>query len=144
MQLSGCIDGTTASGVVQPRGCKVTDERVTSEIVVPAEATTVWSALTDADELRQWFGAEIEVDARPGGDVRARWPDGGRAVGTVEVAEPDARLAFRWRHVEGVGFGSRLGAASRVEFVLESVDGGTRIVVTEAPVEFAFVGGGAG
>ena len=119
-------------------------ERVTSEIVVPAGVTTVWGALTDADELRQWFGAEIEIDARPGGDVRARWPDGGRAVGSVELAEPGARLAFRWRHVEGLGFGSRLGAASRVEFVLESVDGGTRVVVMETPVEFAFVVGGAG
>lgn len=115
-------------------------ESVASEIVVPAGVTTVWGALTDADELRQWFGAEVRIDARPGGDVRARWPDGGRAVGSVEVAEPGVRLAFRWRHVVGVGFGSRLGPASRVEIVLEEVADGTRVVVTEAPVELASVG----
>jgi uncharacterized protein YndB with AHSA1/START domain len=116
------------------------DEGVASEIVVPAGVTTVWGALTDAHELRQWFGAEIEIDARAGGGVRAVWPDGGRAVGTVEAAEPGLRLAFRWRHVEGLVFGSRLGPASRVEIVLEPVEGGTRVVVTEAPVELASVG----
>ena len=120
------------------------DETVVSEVVVPAGATTVWGALTDADELREWFGAEIEIDARPGGAVRATWPGGGRAVGTVEDAERDVRLSFRWRHLGGVGFGSRLGPASRVEIVLEPVTGGTRVVVTESPVALASVARGAG
>ena len=140
MQPLGCIDGTTRFGMVQPGGCTLADDVIASEIVVPARAATVWGALTDADELRQWFGADIEIDARASGDVRATWPDGRRAVGSVEAAEPGARLTFRWRHVVGAGFGSRLGPASRVEIVLQPVAHGTRVVVTEAPVELASVG----
>jgi uncharacterized protein YndB with AHSA1/START domain len=117
------------------------DQTVASEIVVPAEPAAVWGALTDPDELRQWFGAEVSIDPRPGGEVRAVWPGGRRAIGSVEVAEPGVRLAFRWRHVDRAGLGPRLGPASRVEIALEPVAEGTRVLVTEGPVDLAWTGG---
>jgi len=112
---------------------------VRRSIVVPSHPADVWGALTDPERLRAWFGAGVELDARSGGEVRAVWPDGARSVGSVELADEAARLVFRWRRIDGVGFGSRVGAATRVSFELEPVEDGTTVSVTEEPVELASV-----
>jgi uncharacterized protein YndB with AHSA1/START domain len=114
-------------------------EIVTSTIEVPVGPETVWQALTDPDELRRWFGADVRLEAVPGGAVRAVWPDGGRSIGSVEVADEPRRLVFRWRRVAGVGFGAEVGGASRVAFELEATAAGTTVRVTEEPVELASV-----
>ena len=106
-------------------------------IEVPADPVDVWAALTDPEQLRAWFGADVELDPRPGGDVRASWPDGGRSIGSVEAADEPRRLVVRWRRAVGAGFGSRVGGATRVAFVLEPTANGTTVSVTEEPVELA-------
>jgi uncharacterized protein YndB with AHSA1/START domain len=112
-------------------------DRVVRTIELPAAPRDVWLALTVPAELRGWFGADVVLDPRPGGDVRAAWPDGTRSIGSVEIAEEPRRLAFRWRRIAGVGFAPRVGAATRVEFVLEATADGTTVSVTEEPVELA-------
>jgi uncharacterized protein YndB with AHSA1/START domain len=114
-------------------------EVVTRTIEVPVGPETVWQALTDPDELRRWFGADVRLEAVPGGAVRAVWPDGGRSIGSVEVADEPRRLVFRWRRVAGVGFGAEVGGASRVAFELEATAAGTTVRVAEEPVELARV-----
>ncbi|MGZ4109064.1 MAG: SRPBCC family protein [Actinomycetota bacterium] len=114
-------------------------EIVTRTIEVPVGPEVVWQALTDADELRRWFGADVRLEAVPGGAVRAVWPDGGRSIGSVEAADEPRRLVFRWRRIGGVGFASEVGGASRVTFELETAAGGTTVSVTEEPVELASV-----
>jgi uncharacterized protein YndB with AHSA1/START domain len=124
-------------------GCATEELRVNDPIVrsveLAASPAEVWRALTQAEELRGWFGADLELDARPGGSVRARWPDGARSVGSVEVADEGRRLVFRWRRIDGAGFAARVGGASRVEFVLRPAPGGTSVSVREEPVELASV-----
>jgi uncharacterized protein YndB with AHSA1/START domain len=112
-------------------------DRVVRTIDLPAAPGDVWLALTVPAELRGWFGADVVLDPRPGGDVRATWPDGARSMGSVEIAEEPLRLAFRWRRIGGAGFAARVGAATRVEFVLEARAHGTTVSVTEEPVELA-------
>jgi uncharacterized protein YndB with AHSA1/START domain len=112
-------------------------DRVERRIVVPAAPGDVWLALTVPEQLRDWFGADVILDPRPGGDVHATWPDGGRSVGWVEAAQEPRRLAFRWRRIDGAGFTARVGSATRVEFVLAPSAGGTTVSVTEEPVELA-------
>jgi uncharacterized protein YndB with AHSA1/START domain len=114
---------------------------VRRSIVVPSEPADVWAALTDRERLRMWFGAEVELDARTGGQVRATWPDGARSIGSVEVADEPVRLVFRWRRIDGIRFASRVGAATRVSFDIEPARGGTSVSVTEEPVELASVVG---
>jgi uncharacterized protein YndB with AHSA1/START domain len=118
---------------------RVTEGTVVRSVEVPVPAADVWRALTDAEELCHWFGADIRLDPRPGGDVRARWPGGDRSVGSVEVAEEPTRLVFRWRRMDGTGFAARGGGATQVAFVLAPTDGGTTVSVTEEPVEVASV-----
>ncbi len=121
----------------------MTGDSVERGIVVPAAPAEVWAALTEPEHLRAWFGAEIVLEPRAGGAVRARWPDGSRSVGAVEEASPPRRLVFRWRHVRGAGFGAPIGAATRIAFSLEPTAVGTSVSVIEELVELAAAGEGA-
>jgi uncharacterized protein YndB with AHSA1/START domain len=98
---------------------------VTREIVFPVPPGEVWEALTDPEQLEEWFANDVELDPRPGGDGIFRWDDGEERRATVVVAEPGQRLVLDWDE-EG-----------EVEFTLEEVDDGTRLHVRESSPEFA-------
>ena len=95
---------------------------VERSIVLDAPAERVWEALVD--EPGDWYEADVEIEARPGGRVRVD-----ERRGTVETYEPERALSFRvWtppqpdRELEG----------TRVTFVLEPLDGEhTVLTVTE-------------
>jgi uncharacterized protein YndB with AHSA1/START domain len=89
------------------------------EIVLPAPREAVWSALTDARELADWFANEVELDLRPGGGASFRWSNGEERRATVTEVEPAERLAFAWDD-EG-----------EVEFELADDPDGTRLTVVE-------------
>lgn len=80
--------------------------RVERETVLPAEVEEVWEALTDDERLDEWLGEDTDRDVE-------------------EVVEQE-RVAFTW---ERPGSGP-----SRVEFGVEAVPGGTRLVVTETRI----------
>ena len=116
---------------------------VEREIVVPAPPDEVWPAVTEAEQISAWFGADVEIDVRPGGRGTVRWPDGTQRHVLVEDVEPERRLAFRWLPFERTAAGDGAPVpSSRVEITLDDVPGGTRIRVVERPVFGA--GGGPG
>lgn len=95
--------------------------------MVGAPPERVWRAITEADQLTRWFPDKIaEVDLRPGGAFRIEWQDGEHDEGTIDAVEEPTRFAFLWH---GAGFDS---PETRVEFTLEKVEGGTRVVVVES------------
>ena len=98
---------------------------VTREIVFPASPDEIWEALTDPEQLEEWFANDVELDPRPGGDGVFRWDDGEERRATVLVAEPCERLVLDWDE-EG-----------EVEFTLEEVECGTRLLVRESTPEFS-------
>jgi uncharacterized protein YndB with AHSA1/START domain len=91
---------------------------VRREIVLPSEPEEVWSALTEADRLEEWFASDVELEAVPGGEGVFRWGDGEERHAVVEEVEPQRRFAFTWDE-------------RRVVIELEPVEDGTRVVVTE-------------
>jgi uncharacterized protein YndB with AHSA1/START domain len=92
----------------------------------------VWVALTEGPELSAWFGAEVRVDARPGGGVAFRWSDGRERRATVEEVAAPRALSFRWAPFERMPDGRpRMVPASRVEFSLRESGDGTTLTVTE-------------
>ena len=102
-------------------------DEVRREMTVAASRERVWGAITRADQLVRWFPDKIaEVDLRPGGAIRIEWQDGDFDDGTVEMVEEPSRFAFRWH---GGGFDS---PETLVQFTLETVEGGTRVVVVES------------
>ena len=98
---------------------------VTREIVFPATPDEVWDALTEPDQLEEWFANDVELDPRPGGAGTFRWDDGEERRATVVVAEPGERLVLDWDE-EG-----------EVEFTLEEVEEGTRLLVRETSPEWS-------
>jgi uncharacterized protein YndB with AHSA1/START domain len=100
-------------------------------ILLPASPERVWSALTEGRELSAWFGAEVELEARPGGAATFRWPDGRSREATVEEMDPPRRLSFRWAPFERTGGGARVVPATRVEFTLEPAREGTIVRLSE-------------
>jgi uncharacterized protein YndB with AHSA1/START domain len=105
---------------------------VEREITIPATPAEVWPAVTHADEVSRWFGADVELDVRPGGRGVFRWSDGTERHAVVEEVEPEHRLSFRWlpfqhtaaRDVEAI-------PSTRVEITLDEVAEGTRVRVVE-------------
>jgi uncharacterized protein YndB with AHSA1/START domain len=99
-------------------------------VTLDAPVERVWEAVTSPDHLEAWFGAQVEVDARPGARIAVRWPDGSASRGLVEVIEAPRRFAFRWRRIAGAGLSLEVGEPTRVEFVLQPLDEGARTLVT--------------
>ena len=98
---------------------------VTREIVFLVPPDEVWEALTDPEQLEEWFANDVELDVREGGDGVFRWDDGEERRAKVLVVERGERLVFDWAD-EG-----------EVEFTLEEVEEGTRLLVRESTPEFS-------
>jgi len=94
---------------------------VRREIELEAPPDEVWRALTDPDELEQWFANDVELEAEAGGEGVFRWDDGDERRAVVEEVEPERRFVFAWD-------------GDRVEIELEEIPAGTRVVVIESPV----------
>ena len=98
---------------------------MTREIVFPVPPDEVWEALTDPEQLEEWFANNVELDAREGGEGVFRWDDGEERHATVVEAAPGERLVLDWDE-EGT-----------VELTLEEVEEGTRLRVRESTPQFA-------
>jgi uncharacterized protein YndB with AHSA1/START domain len=106
---------------MQPWGCAREEAivEVTREVVLEAPVDEVWEALTDPEQLAEWFANDVELDLVPGGDGVFRWDDGAERSAVVEEVDPGRRFAFTW------------GDEGRVVIELAEIDGGTRVLVTE-------------
>ena len=91
---------------------------VTREVVLDAPVEEVWDALTDPEELAEWFANDVELELEPGGGGVFRWDDGEERHAVVEEVDPLRRFAFTWDD-------------GHVSIELAEVEGGTRVLVTE-------------
>jgi len=69
---------------------------VQRQVVLPAGVDEVWEALTDSEQLSEWFGAEVDLDPRPGGEGTFVGDDGEVRRARVEEVESGKRLALWW------------------------------------------------
>jgi uncharacterized protein YndB with AHSA1/START domain len=92
-------------------------------VLLDAEPSEVWEALTDEALLGEWLASEVELDPREGGDLVCRFEDGEERRGEIAVVEEAERLAFTWRREEG--------GESWVEWIVDAVADGTRLTVIE-------------
>src|SRR5215218_7557492 len=90
LQVAGCHQPSVCAtiGLLMPT--------VRREVVLPLDPDRAWELITDPDELEGWLADEVELEPEAGGDVHVRFEDGEERWGTVEEAEPERRLAFRW------------------------------------------------
>jgi uncharacterized protein YndB with AHSA1/START domain len=108
-------------------------EQIERQILLPASAAEVWEALTNGDQVSNWFGAQVEVDARRGGRVRFRFPDGSERGAVIETFETERLLVLRWLPFGQDAEGKTEGRPStRVRFSLKPSQDGTLLVVQES------------
>lgn len=119
----------------------------------------VWRALTESENLRHWFPADIVGERRTGASVTLPfWPDGAEASketleragvepssfdfdealpGTIQTYDPPRLFELVWGNPEG--------EPDILRFELEPADGGTRLLFTTWPGEPGPLGhGGTG
>jgi len=99
---------------------------ITREVEFPQSPDEVWEAITDPDQLEEWFANDVELDPRPGGAGIFRWEDGEERRATVVEAEPGERLVLDWDDDGG-----------EVELTLEETEDGTRLHIRETSPEFS-------
>ena len=94
------------------------------EIVLPVTREEAWDALTESEQLEEWFANDVELDATPGGEGVFEWENGEVRHAIVETVEELERLVLRWDD-DGL-----------VELELTEHPDGTRVLVRETAPEW--------
>lgn len=97
-------------------------------LVVNAPVERVWRALTDPVRFTNWFGDSVQFDRAAVGETIV-FMNMTEEAGKIKVVEPPREFAFTWSAEVGSG------KQNLVTFVLEPVDGQTRVTVTETGFE---------
>ena len=93
-------------------------------IVIRAPRDTVFRFFTDTARWATWWGAGSTIDARPGGRLLIRYPDGTEATGEVLELLAPQQIAFTFGFVSGTPIPA---GGSRVTIRLEPEEAGTRV-----------------
>ena len=75
--------------------------RVDRSVVIRAPRENVYRFLTDTPRWATWWGAGSRIDARPGGALLIRFPDGTEVTGEVVDMNPPERMVFTYGFVKG-------------------------------------------
>jgi uncharacterized protein YndB with AHSA1/START domain len=93
-------------------------------VVIRAARDTVFKYFTDSARWATWWGTGSTIDARPGGGVLIRYPNGVEMLGEVlEVLAPE-RIVFTYGYASGSPFAP---GGSRVTIVLRAHEDGTEL-----------------
>jgi uncharacterized protein YndB with AHSA1/START domain len=112
-------------------------DRIEKQTVIRAPRSKVWRAITDSREFGKWFKAEMTDPFVQGAPARGRITHPGYEHLTIEVyverIEPEHFFSWRW-HPYAVDPQKDYSQepTTLVEFDLEEVPEGTRILVTES------------
>jgi uncharacterized protein YndB with AHSA1/START domain len=118
------------------------EHRLERAVTIGAKRETVFRFFTDPVRWASWWGAGSTIDARPGGQLKVRHPNGVEFLGEVrEIAAP-ARIVFTYGDASGSPIPP---GGSLVTISLEEVPEGTRLHLThefaEATVRDQYVQG---
>ena len=75
--------------------------RLDRTIVIEAPRDIVFRFFTDAARWASWWGAGSTIDAKPGGRLLIRYPDGTEVVGEVIDLAPPERVVFTYGYASG-------------------------------------------
>ena len=115
----------------------VSTDRIEKQIVIRAPRSRVWKALTDVREFQQWFEAVLDRPFAPGahleGHVTSEGYEHVRMDIEVERMDPETYFSYRW-HPYAIDPKRHYPPMEKtlVEFTLEEVSGGIRLLVVES------------
>jgi uncharacterized protein YndB with AHSA1/START domain len=108
--------------------------RLDRTVVIQAEPTTVFRYFTDPARWAKWWGNGSTIEARPGGRVFVRHPNGIESSGEVVEIDAPARIVFTYGFVSGDPIPP---GTSRVTIRLEPIASGTRVHLSHEFAESA-------
>ena len=115
----------------------VVTDRIEKRVVLKADRSRVWRALTDAKEFGTWFGVRLEGGFRQGQPIRGQITHPGYEHATMEIVieriEPETYFSYRWHPYAidpKVDYSSE--PTTLVEFRLEPATDGTVLTITES------------
>lgn len=76
--------------------------RLERTVLIQAEPRRVFRFFTDNERWASWWGTGSTIDARPGGSLLIRYPDGTEASGEVVELSPPLRIVFTYGFVKGI------------------------------------------
>jgi uncharacterized protein YndB with AHSA1/START domain len=98
--------------------------RLERTVVINAKPETVFRFFTDGERWASWWGAGSTIDAKPGGLVYIRHPNGVEALGEVLELDHPERIVFTYGFASGKPMPP---GSSRVTIRLEPDESGTRL-----------------
>ena len=98
--------------------------RLDRTVVIKAGPETVFRFFTDSARWARWWGAGSTIDARPGGKVYIRHPNGVETLGEVEEVREPERIVFTYGFASGKPIPP---GGSRVTIRLDTDESGTRL-----------------
>lgn len=108
--------------------------RLDRSIVIGAPPAAVFAYFTDPARWAAWWGPGSTIDARPGGRVLVKYPNGVEASGEVVDVQPPSRIVFTYGYASGQPLGP---GESRVTIALTPAGKGTRLQLSHAFAEAA-------
>ena len=96
-------------------------------IAIQAPPETVFRFFTDSERWARWWGTGSSIEARPGGRMFIRHPNGVEVSGEVLAVESPRRIVFTYGYESGKPIPP---GASRVTMVLEPTTNGTALNLT--------------
>jgi len=123
-------------------------DKIVKSIVLKAAQSRVWNAISKAESFGAWFGVAFEGSFSPNTRIsgkivptqvdpevaKLQEPHTGKKFDfTIDRIEPERLFSFRWHPFAidpNVDYSQE--PATLVTFELESVDGGTRLTITES------------
>lgn len=105
--------------------------RLERTVVIQAKPEIVFRFFTDSERWAAWWGAGSAIEARPGGRLFIRHPDGTEASGEVVEVAPPERIVFTYGFLGGKPIPP---GSSLVTIRLESIGTATRLQLSH---EFA-------
>lgn len=111
-------------------------DSIERSVEIDASPEDVWSIITEAEYVAQWFGDKAEIDLRPGGAASFTWTEHDHtARARVEAVAPPNLFAFRWSNT-GLPVADDVELdetnSTLVEFRLTPSGDGTTLQVTES------------
>ena len=70
-------------------------------LVIRAQPATVFEFFRNSDDWAAWWGPGSTIDARPGGRLLIRHPNGIEVAGVVIEIQPPERIVFTYGYVSG-------------------------------------------
>ncbi|MCH9648137.1 MAG: SRPBCC family protein [Deltaproteobacteria bacterium] len=113
------------------------EDRIEKSVDLKAPIARVWRALTDHEEFGQWFQVRLDGPFAVGeisqGQVTYEGCSHMKWVAQVEVMETERRFSFHWCPLsEDASKSFSNEPKTLVEFTLEEIPGGTRLLVSES------------